>query len=159
MELFLLPHQLSVYVSAKHFSEKNEAGTLHLLWGWASLACFPPQPTPHLRCTKIVYCAFGVTDLSSADSDPRAVRGVKLRVGCRTQTLSSLSLLNQKTSLLNTYLVDLRQQGTKALLVRSHILNSTLKPEARYGVMCMQKNMQLSKELPYPALTSTFRLI
>lgn len=156
-ELFLLPH--ICYDSAEHFSEKGESGTLHLPSGWASLTYFPPQPTPHLGCTKISYHAFGDTDFNSAASDPRGARGVKSRVSCRTQTLSSLPLLNQKTSPLNTYLVDLRQLGTKPLLVRSHISNSTLKPEARYGVMCMQKNTQLSRELPYPALTSTFRMI
>lgn len=149
--------------SAKSFSERAEPGILHLPSGWCSLTwtCFHPQPTPYLRRTIILYRSFGDTDLSSADLDPRGVRGVKLRVKCRTQTLSSLCLLDQKNPLLNTYLVDLRrQEGTKALPVRSRILNSTLKTEARYGVMCMQKNTQLSKELPYPALTSTdFRLI
>lgn len=98
--------------SAKSFSEKAEAGTLHLPSEWCSptWTCFHPQPTPHLRCMIILYRAFGDTDLSSARSDPRGVRGVKLRVKCRTQTLSSLPLLDQKNSLLNTYLTDLRRQ-------------------------------------------------
>lgn len=59
---------------------------------------------PHLSSTKILNSASGVIDVSSAGSAARGVREAKLRV--KTQTLSGLPLLKQKTSPLYTYLVD-----------------------------------------------------
>lgn len=79
----------------------------------------------------------------------------------QTQTLSGLPLLSQKTSLLNAYLVVQWQRGTKALLVRSHISNSTLKPEACYAVMCMQKIPSLARScyiLPQLQLSEWFKV-